>query len=358
MKTRRQKVFAILAACLLCASFFAVPVSAGTTFDVTFETPVPGDYNFFRVGGGSHLNWSFTHNTSWNDLKRPTNVVDVGPSVDPSGASYTFDWVSGNNGIVSFWLSTSKFGLDRFQSSDVVWIDSGVFHLQVQNNEYIQFCHYRFSLRIVYEGQTIGPVIGSTDLQRISLSGLGEPAVSVYYPKMNFTISDSVNGIGLMLCLEVEGSSMNGQGQIITTLQDTYTVHYANGADPNLPTYDEPSSGNVGGLESAEQELIQGSQTGLDTANNSFLAFGDRIRSFSTCFIRISSYLNKITGKIPYFDLMLWISLSLGIYASLLGLAGAIVSAADRKAGREAAAAARTAQNERLARAIERSRKK
>ena len=33
------------------------------------------------------------------------------------------------------------------------------------------------------------------------------------------------------------------------------------------------------------------------------------------------------------------ISLSLGLFASLLGLAGSIVSAADRKAGREAAAA-------------------
>lgn len=346
-KTRYQKVICILACVFLIASFFAVPVSAAEVYDVRFVTPLPGETSLFRVGPGSHDDWDPSYNMYWSELSPPKEVIDIGPSVDPSGASYKFDWFASNQGVVSFWLGTSKFGVDRYQTSDVIWLDSGRFSLRVPDGTYVLFNQYRFSLRPVYEDYSVGPVIASTDVQEFTLSGIGQSSTTVSYPRLSFTINDSVNAVGLVLCLDVNGSSMDSFNQIIGIFEDVFTLHYANGSDPNLPTYNPPDEGDLGNLESTEDELLQGSQVGLSLGANAFNTLGERLYDFNAFFVRCTNMLTKLSVGIPHLSALVWISMSLGLFASLLGLVGSIVSAADRKAGREASSAARQAQKSR-----------
>lgn len=347
MKTRRQKVCVVLVTVFLCASFFAVPVSAAEVYDVEFETPLPGETSLFRVGPGDYSHW-LSYDINWSELSPPKEVTDIGPSVDPSGALYTFDWFSSNQGIVSFWLGTSKFGVERYQTSDVIWIDPGLFNLRVIVGEYISFSNYRFSLRPVYDDYTVGPVIASTDIQSLHLSGVsnGMNSVVVNYPRMNFVINDSVSAIGLVLCLDVSGSSMNSTNQIIGIFEDVFTLHYANGSDPNLPSYAPPNSGNTGSLDSTESQLQNNASAGLNQTDEIFSSVSTNINGFATSFLRIARLMTRLGDKVPYLNIVVQLSLALGLFASLLGLAGSIVSAADRKAGREAQRAARKAENE------------
>ena len=138
METRRQKVIckivSILACVLLCASFFCFPVSAATMYDVVFNIPAPGETLFFRVGGGTSTNTQLFDSSSWNELSPPVSSSTIGPEADPDGVNYSFSFPNGtgNNGIVSFWIGRSKFGVERYQTSDVVTIGPGEIYLRTQ----------------------------------------------------------------------------------------------------------------------------------------------------------------------------------------------------------------------------------
>lgn len=354
MKTRRQKVvlkyMSIFTCILLCASFFCIPVSAGSMYDVTFETPIPGEEGVFRVGGGRYDDWSPTEDLTWQELSMPKSVEDVVDTDGRPGTAYTFDWIDANQGVLSFWLGQSTFGIDRFQTSDYAWLDQGAFTLEVVEGDYIAFSYYRFVLRPHFVDGTVGAVIASTEPTQFYLSGIGQDYVRVSYPKLSFNFYDSVSAKGLVLCLEVAGSSLNNFNQIIATYQDYYSVHYAKGSDPNYPIYGGADSGNLDELESQEQQLMDSASGGIDAGINAMVGF-QQIYNDLNLFVfpmRLAAILNGLVD-IPGIHGLVMVSLSLGLFASLMALAGSLVSAADRKAGqakREAAAAERAAKRE------------
>lgn len=334
MKTRRQKVFAILVACLFCASFFCFPVSAATTYDAVFTVPNEGSENFMRVGPGRDKIFDQTAVLSWSQLSPPTSWVPIGPAVDPSGVSYNFDFYNyENTSVVSFWIGQSSYGLERYQKSDVVYIDPGYFTLQVPSGLYVTYFNYRFSLRIINSDHSIGEVIASTSINDMALSGIGQNSLTVYYPKMPFTFSKSMNGIGLLLVLEVSGSGLYPSGQIIGIFSDDFSVHYSDGPDPNLPTYDPPDQGSIGDVDDLESDILDGSQVGLDSVAGQLdsSSLTEAVTDFQWAFVHISRFMTRLSGNIPYLDAVIYISISLGLLATLVALSGAIVTASDRR---------------------------
>lgn len=373
MKTRRQKVFAILSACFLCASFFAVPVSAADQLTTVAVENIIYEYGMDHTGSGEldvrpyssfYLYEPTFSNISFSLFDTYTAFIERflidSPLISTSGSSYMgFEYPSLNPSLNHFgiYFINNLFddGVVRtFSRGDTVFLDSSFFPILLYDGA--RLTNYRFTIRDYGDPYNFyfGNVVASTDI--ISANVTDEDS-GFDYDRLAFNFNNTVSSSELCLCLEFQLDIV--QDELYFEIEKTsLTFQFGAGVSPDYPIYPSaPGGDDVGNLDSAEQELIQGSQQGLNNAADNFASFGDRIRSFSTCFIRIANYLNRIVGNTPYLDLVLWISLSLGIYASLLGLAGAIVSASDRKAGREAAAAARTAQNERLARAIERSRK-
>lgn len=353
MKTRRKKIIckiiSFLACVLFCASFFCIPVSAATVTKVTFQPPMPGfadEMNFFRVSLGTPSNFTLLSDNNWSSLYSPTTISWIGGNSNPQGVIYSFNKpnASSNTGVVSFWLGQSKFGLTSYSSSDIVYLNAGTFKLLLDSGSANRLQGYRFSLRAINSDGSIGKVVAYTDLFSPILIAGPATEKTISYPQLSFTFSQSVTSSGLALCLDVGVLFNHTSGTTYSagiSATSSFTVVYSNGPDPNLPTYTPPDQGGVGDLDNTEGELLDGSQEGMDVATDFFSDLSGNLSSYATAFVRISEILNRLVGSVPLFGVLVSISLTLGLFTSLLGLAGSIVSAADRRAGREAREAAR-----------------
>lgn len=350
-KTRRQKVFATLIACLLCASFFVVPVSAETQYDFSLYAPEYSDNYYFRVTRGNKddsqwldfLNWismDSAVSTMYYDDDEATFFDFYMPNVSSAGSS-------ANEALCAVFLGNFRIAEEaRYQESDTVWIDAGRFILGSDRKNF-NVNNMRFSLRAITDSG-ISIVIASTDWQSISIGSSGPRMKEIDYPRMNFTFNQNYTALGLVLCVDFAVSATDPTTEkMILMCPNDFKIHYTQGLGPNTPIYPAPDQGNIGQMESAEDQLMQGGQAGLDAGADTFRDFADAFNShpnLARCFVKISDIFVRLSG-LPQMNTLVHISLSLGLFASLLGLAGSIVSAADRKAGREAAAAARASKS-------------
>lgn len=358
MKTRRQKdvlkyirkYIAVALCIILCASFFVVPVSAAEDYSVVFESPTSTNPYLFAVGAGTVSDPSPTEDASWADLQvaKDTRAFYYN---DVYAVAYTFDWIEANQGIVSFDIGSADFGLEFYTMDNVAWLDPGKFTLEVVEEDYISFYNYRFVLRPCYDFYDYGPVIAATDIQSFYMNGLSQDYVTVSYPRLDFKFRDSASSPQLELILEVFGSSLIPENRVIVSYEDKYTMHYAPTISPNIPLFPSaPGQGEIDNYSDSEQALIgsqaSSMQQGLDSMNN----VGNSLSSMTSLFDfgRLTLMLGNIMDRlmlIPGFSNLVNISLGLGLFASLLSLSAAIVSASDRKAeqaNREAARAARS----------------
>ena len=344
MKTRRQKVFATLIACLLCASFFVVPVSAETQYDFSIYAPEYSDNYYFRVIDGDINYTNLLNQRTWWHMDEPEAVMYYD---DEDYTVYDFYIPnSKNNGLCAVWLGNFRIAEEhRYQTSDTIWIDPGRLLLG-SDRDYFSVNYMRFSLRYV-TSTGVQAVFAATDWQSISIGSFNERLVEIEYPRMNFEIYDNCTAIGLVLCVDFAVSALDGSTEkMIVVTPNDFKIHYSVGTGPNTPIYPAPDQGNIGQMESAEDQLMQGGQAGIDAGADTFTQFTQEFNqpSLARCFVKISDIFVRLSG-LPQMNTLVHISLSLGLFASLLGLAGSIVSAADRKAGREAAAAARASKS-------------
>lgn len=100
--------------------------------------------------------------------------------------------------------------------------------------------------------------------------------------------------------------------------------------DPGNPIVPDGSAG-IGELEGAEHELLSGVNDTINRIDGLANQTLDFFSSLTGCFAFCSALLTLIMGHIGAISSLWYISLSFGIFAALVGIIGAGISARDRR---------------------------
>ena len=339
MKIRKQKVISILAGVFLLASFFVMPVAAADDYyTAVFGWPHLGvDDTSFNTNFFSYCRWEDSLNSKdWDDLLDPTTDFywASGDSLANTGYGYRWTWPSsyGNSGYISFYLGSSAFGTSSYVPEDTVWVDP-LELLLILPDGYTSAFRYRYSFRETTSGNDIGKVVGYSewvDFRATAYDAWTEVPISI--PRTTMTITTGGVYDGLAFFLEFECNSMNSS---MGLGMDEYgvSVNYGKGHSPNYPVYGSPSGSNeIGDLGSKEDALLSGTEEGQYQANQYFSnAPSFILPNFAAGIVAITNVMSKFM-RIGNIGDIVTMSLSLGLFATLLGLAASIVGAADRRA--------------------------
>lgn len=331
MKTRVLKILGIaLITVALTVSFFAIPVSAADVYRVVLNFPTP-EVNYF---GFVRHESSFDSN-SFSTYRPASATVDLS-----SGVRYVFGVpdVYAGKGYMSVVIGFSSFGNSdgQYFSSDVFWTDPFTFNYtfdQLANSKGTT-SRWRLALRqMTNDGITY--IAGTSDW----VSELNGDQASIDVPKTRIPLDSNVNCSGLALCIDFQFDVSDPNGEFDSTQAVNFNVvdgqvvcNYANQNSPDLPLYDGPTdTGKVDELDVLDQEVLAGVQDGMDTWNDLSGDLGNSLATFRSGLHFVTNILNiPLQDNIVIRDFV-QICLSLGISASLLGIAGSIIGAAARR---------------------------
>lgn len=122
----------------------------------------------------------------------------------------------------------------------------------------------------------------------------------------------------------------------ITLVNQPFAVSCGDPNSPNAPAYIKPDGGSVSDLGSAEDSLVSGSQAGIDKAGEAFSSVDTNLAAYINGLLMCSKIMGVAMSKMPWLGTVIEISLALGLFASLLGLAAALIGASDRRAAASA----------------------
>lgn len=122
----------------------------------------------------------------------------------------------------------------------------------------------------------------------------------------------------------------------ITLVNQPFSVSCGDPNSPNAPAYNKPDGGSVSDLGSAEDSLVSGSQAGIDKAGEAFSSVDTNLAGYINGLLMCSKIMGAAMTKMPWLGTVIEISLALGLFASLLGLAAALIGASDRRAAASA----------------------
>lgn len=111
--------------------------------------------------------------------------------------------------------------------------------------------------------------------------------------------------------------------QITNAIQDS-TDQITNGWTP--APQDPAGSGTVDDYTAAEDQLINDAADGIEQANDMFLSLGDRLELYSGSFLALSGFVDRLVSEIPILSILLWISLTVGLFSLIFNLGQALFS--------------------------------
>lgn len=117
------------------------------------------------------------------------------------------------------------------------------------------------------------------------------------------------------------------------------SIGYGNSSSPEAPSYSAPEGGEkVDELDKVEGELQDNTADGQAEVEEilSQQSLADTLLSYAKGLQFTSQIMLSAIMRIPFLNALIWVAMSLGFVATLLGLMGAIVTASDRRASREA----------------------
>lgn len=332
MKTHVKVIVCLILSVTLTVSFFAVPVMAGDAYATVTFNYLPNDEGILP---NDWVRWATTvanlNSKSWNDLNpiRETWSFSVSNS-SIKGLGATFDWGTDSDlsGAISFYVGRSKFELNTYSSSDTVW--SEPFKLWIVLSEaYSASSYFRISLRSV-DGGSIGTRVGQTDWQQIRFStASGNAAYEFRIPSLPIQIFNPGNYDGLSVHFDIQCTSMNSCG--IGFSDGAFTINYGSGSSPNFPSYLPPDSGDLPHVSEGQQALLDDTQQGSDIAVDNFNSLQSDLSYVSTGLYYVSSMVLSLVN-IEGISTVVKVSLSLGLFATLLSLTASIIGAGDRAA--------------------------
>lgn len=353
MKTRKQKVIckvlSIIVSILLLASFFVVPVAAldqMTTFKISnIMYEYGGDPNDPEQRPFSSLH-VFENRPNFSLSSINGRVIDSGDSENPLYITngydlymeYTFPYLNLDYSYFGVYYINQLFDDNvtrTFAPGDTLFLDASFFGCWTLTDTVLT--QYRFTLR---EGGdpydfSCGRVVAFTDIKSFHID---EGSEGFDYDRLAFNFTTDIKSNSLCLCFEFVIDLTDDDFEVGFESTD-FKIQFGSGVSPNYPIYPPaPGGDDIGHLDSQEQQLIQDSQVGLDAGLDVMQNTGDLITDLEANLnlVAFTGALNNILNRlilIPGLSPLVNISLSLGLFASLFGLAASIISADDRRAG-------------------------
>lgn len=115
-----------------------------------------------------------------------------------------------------------------------------------------------------------------------------------------------------------------------------FSLSCGNPSSPESPAYSAPDGGTVSDLGVAESSLTDSAQDGIDKAGEAFAGVDNNLSGYLNGLLMCSRIMGAAMTKLPWLGSVIEISLALGLFASLLGLAAALIGASDRRAAAQA----------------------
>lgn len=312
---------------LFVCEFFAVPVSAGSYYSANFGYPYEIEGNeWSKSAGMTSTEYVLNSGSYWN-FYNPDSIAQSN-----NKTRFAWEWpepFTETKGYVSVLIGISDFGVDYYSETDTVWLTPFVMSLTAETGMTIE--SYRVSLRYL-DGTNIESVVGSTEWSKINLTGKTQRYATSKDRLIKITKGGEYDA--LVVCFDFKVSSLSSIYYFAMGIEDrSLTVNYGIGSDPIFPVFNAPYDGDVEGYITQEEELLEENQAGLDEADDIFIDGIQNIALFALPFTKISRYLTTLAGD-SYLSIVVWISLSIGLFATLLSLGASIVGAADRHASR------------------------
>lgn len=340
MKTRVLKFLGVaLITVALAVSFFAIPVSAALGTDGVYRAELKfpvAELNYF----GFALNPTSFDNNSFQQYRAPAAVVDENSM---NAVQYALGLPASYNGTFygAVILGVTSFGVENYSTANKYWVEPFTFSWQFGqlNNSMATVDRWRLTIRkMTPSGVT--HVVGHTDW----VTGLFPATYSVNVPRTEIRLNEDItDASGLVLCFDYHADVTDPEGNF----DNTQTVRYyvkdsivtfcsSPPNNPNAPFFPAPSDQGVVEDNSALENEILESDTVQDLEQNIF-ELGSGLSSSLTGLMPgltfCTSVLNRTLTWNQYLKPIFQISLSLGITASLLGIAGSIIGAAVKRKG-------------------------
>lgn len=353
MKSRRQKILSVLAICFLCASFFILSVSAADVYRqrVSWDREWPENPSNFRVSSQALDRddvFYFTDNTDFDLLPGPTSTNYAFDVAGNSYLTFSFRAPERSSGFfVSTYYVNNVLGQEYFDqtgnfpsSADGFYLDPGILDLFLENQDLFQYqvdiSHIRFSLRYFdADNVVIGKTYAATDLVPVDLSISGSLSASdqVDFDTLIFRARSGIPTPELALCIDFVGtvSSLSQDVTLGMYYPEFFFSSSVGGIGPEVPQYTPPDFRPEDDLHELESDIIGSITPNLDVLDELNNDFGSNLQSFSLVFARISQMLTRLTGGIPFMDVLFQFSLILGFWAFAVGATGSIIGAAGRR---------------------------
>lgn len=337
MKTRVLKFFGVaLITVALAVSFFAIPVSAELGSDGIFRAELAfpvAETNYF----GFALNPTSFDNNSFQQYRAPSAVVDE----NNNSVQYALGLPSSYNGTYfgALVLGVTSFGSTNYSSNNKYWVEPFKLTWQFgQFNESVATVDkWRLSIRMM-TSSGVTYIVGSTEWT----TGIFPSTYTVNIPATQIPLNSDVTGAtGLVLCFDYHCDVTDPSGNFDNSqavrfyVKDSVVVFCSSPPhNPNAPFFPAPSDQGVLEDNSALENEILNSDTVQDLEESIF-ELGSGLSSSLTGLMPgltfCTSILNRTLTWNDYLRPVFQISLSLGITASLLGIAGSIIGAAAKR---------------------------
>lgn len=333
----KTKILIITLIVTIIVSSLVIPVTADTINETTFtQNIVSTNTSRFRYKTGlpySASSLTGFNNLGYSALQQASTAVPSGPQT----IDYSFT-ATGNFGAVVYIASGNLAGTDgthTYKTGDTCFIKSGYIAVSCDT---AGIYGYRLTLRKYIASAGTDPdvrwgaVVATTQQVRLNGDGI------VAHDQLTLTFNQEVTTEYLVLCLEIAclNSSTTG-GELVVMMENEFVVAYGVGKDPNYPIYGGASGKDeFNNFGNAEHEVLDSQQAGIDAGKGAMSSAGAGLNTLDSEVnllagtALISGYLTRITGAVGLWPLV-EISIALGLFASLLGLAGSIVTAKDSK---------------------------
>lgn len=138
---------------------------------------------------------------------------------------------------------------------------------------------------------------------------------------------------GIYLCFSGSLSSARTGGSYFGISCDSITISVDHVSPAESDVYGTPESGTfddtstaIGNVESAESALISGGESAISGAFDSLTSSVNSLNSFISGFVFVQNLFSSLVSSLPFLNVLIPISVGLGLFAMLIGVIGSVVS--------------------------------
>ena len=333
MKKKMKRFLPVLACFVLLSGLFSVSVSAEDIDNEISITQKYGRYYSFGTSKQSYSSWNTSSYTTTSGAPidgvsktdtfgiNSTSYIYQHPYMD-----YTIKVTDKDNGVLVRKNGSASLEISNFLFHAREYDTVGFWYPNFQNLYDISVSYYNGHEWLMF-----------SDFDVEFTDGTGDYKYNIYY---DFIATENIYGIEICFtynAVSLFGLPSNKQGFVLNTGYMEKVSIDVNDETGFLqaPNYVKPDGGKLEEMEDIEDELGTNAEEGFDAINGNVDNFVSNITGFVAGLQFMSTVMHLLIVRVPFAGSLVYISLGLGMFGLICGLAGAIISANDRKVTRE-----------------------